>query len=318
VIAKQLVRYASILTTALLAVMLLGVAGTLAKTPAWSMTVVPIPTQVGPGSYAAFQVTIANNGSSNIAKLFLTDSSGATPFSVSPSTGCNTSGQLNCSLGALNSHRSVTRTIVYKTNAAASSFDITFEANTSGVSFSDHNTSHGDTLRGSASTPENGSGDFAGGYVVDNSNFSTGGGDNQQTTVNPPSTGIGVTITETGGSSNPCGAGTPIGQLSTINVGNGAAFSPFLMTLTVKTTSLPAELQLGQVKLCHQYDNGSHADLPKCAADAAQATPCFWPKWGGAHHPDREEHPGEVDADDWTLLILDVWDVQNGSLRGHF
>lgn len=315
--ANRLARFASILTTALLAGLLLGVGTVSAKTPAWSMSIVRIPTAVAPGAYAAYRVTITNGGSSNIAKLFLTDTSGQAPFSVSPSTGCTASGPLSCSLGALHSGASVTRVIVYKTNPAASSFTDTFEANTSGATASDGGTSHGDTLRSTVSTPENGSANFAGGYVVDSSSFSTGSGDSQSTTVTPPTMGIGVTISETGGGTSQCGSGTPIGQLSTINVGDGGTFSPFLMKLTIKASSLPDELELIQVKLCHQYDNGSHVFLLRCAADRAQASPCFYPRWGGAHHPDREKH-GEQDADDWDLLILDVWDVNNGSLRGQF
>jgi hypothetical protein len=316
VIAKRLARLASMLVAAMLSVLLLGVGATAAKTPNWSMTVTTIPTTVSPGAYAAFQITIANGGSSNIAKLFLTSNRSDVPFAVSPSTGC-TAGPLSCSLGALGSGKSVTRTVVYKTSAAASSFDVTFQANTSGATSSDGGTSHGDTLTKSVSMPENGSGNFAGGYAVDSSSFSTGGGDSQQTTVVPPATGIGVTITESGGG-NPCGSGTPIGQLSTINVGNGATFGPFLMTLTIQASSLPDELELGQVKVCHLYDNGNHVYLPPCSLDTAQAAPCFFAKWGGAHHPDREEHRDQQDADDWGLLILDVFDVQNGGLHSAY
>ena len=126
-----------------------------------------IPTTVSPGSYAAFRVTITNAGKSNIAKIYLTDSRTETPFSVTPSTGCKSTGPLHCSLGALGSGKSVTRVVVYKTPATGTSFPVTFEANTSGVSFSDGGTSHGDALRTDASTAMNGTGNFAGGYVVD-------------------------------------------------------------------------------------------------------------------------------------------------------
>lgn len=307
---------------ALLAALLIGFliapAVSLAKTPGWTMSVTAIPTVVSPGSYAAYRVTITNGGKSNIAKIYLTDSRTETPFSVTPSTGCKASGQLNCSLGSLGSGKSVTRVIVYATPSTGTSFPVTFEANTSGVSFSDGGTSHGDALKTDVSTALNGSGNFAGGYVVDaGASFTTGGGDAQQTTVNAPKTGIGVTITE-GGDGNPCGTNT-IGQFTTLNVDDGNTLPIFLTTMTIPTNTVPDELELSQVKLCHKYDSGAAVLLPRCAADVAptNGVACFWPKFAGPYHPDHEHH-GETDADDWTWLVLDMWDVQNGNLRGGY
>jgi len=316
----RLRQLASVAGSALLALMLLGTGVATATTPGWTMNVTLIPGTVSPGAYAAYRITITNNGKSNISKLFLTDSITDHPYSVISSTGCNATGPLYCSLGALNSGASVTRTVVYKTPSTGTSFPISFDSNTSGSTFSDKGgTSHGDTLFTNVSTVLDGSGNFAGGYVVDPNNpFSTGGGDNQQTTLDPPVGGIGVTISE-GGTSNPCGTTNVIGQFTAINVGDGAVYTaPFETIFTIPTTSLPNELQLSQVKLCHQYDNGTAVQLPRCAADAAptNGVACFWPKFVGPTHPDREEHPGEVDADDFTWLVLDSWDFQNGGYRG--
>lgn len=303
--------------------MIIGPGIATAKTPTWSMAVVRIPTSVSPGAYAAYTVTIKNTGKSNIAKLFLTDTRPEHPYAVSPSTGCAATGQLLCSLGALGPGKSVKRTVVYATPSTGASFNVTFEANTSGVSGSDGGTSHGDTLRKSVSTALNGSADFAGGYIIDpGSDVSTGDGGQQKTTVTPPASGIGVTITESG-SGNPCSVGTPIGQLTTLNVNDGATFSdPFKVVLKIPSAgNLPDELELGAIKLCHEYDNGHALLLPKCAADAAPASggaACFWPKFSGiVAHPDHESH-GEQDADDYNWLILDIWDYQNGGIRGGF
>lgn len=315
---RLLQRSGVALAAALLISILVAPAASLAKPPGWTMAITAIPTTVSPGAYAAYRVTITNAGKSNIAKISLTASRPEAPFSVTPSTGCKASGQLDCALGALGSGKSVTRVIVYKTPSTGTTFPVTFEANTSGVSFSDGGTSHGDALKKDASTALNGSGDFAGGYVVDaGSSFTTGAGDTQQTTVNAPKTGIGVTITE-GGDGNPCSIAHTIGQFTSLNVDGGNPVPLFLTTMTIPTSGLPDELELGQVKLCHQYDNGSAVLLPSCNSDTAPSNaPCFFAKWGGAYHPDHEQH-GEQDADDWTSLVLDMWDVQNGNARGGY
>jgi hypothetical protein len=314
-------QLASVASAAMLSMLLLGAGVASAQTPAWSMAVKLIPGTVSPGAYAAYRVTITNGGTSNIAKLFLTDSITAHPYSVIGSAGCNATGPLFCSLGALNAGKSVTRTVVYQTPSTGTSFNVTFDANTSGSTFSDKGgTSHGDTLFSAVSTTLDGSANFAGGYVIDPNNpLSTGGGDNQQTTLDPPVGGIGVTISE-GGTGNPCGFANTIGQFTAINVGDGATFTtPFETIFTIPTTSLNPELALSQVKLCHQYDNGTAIQLSICAADASPGvggTPCFYPKWGGPQHQDAEEVVGSHDADDWTWLVLDAWDFQNGGYRG--
>lgn len=319
----RLLRRSGVALLAVLFISLLVVpAVSLAKTPGWTMAVTSIPTTVSPGAFAAFRVTITNSGKSNVAKIYLTDSRPETPFSVTPSTGCKATGQLNCALGALGSGKSVTRVVVYKTPATGTSFAFTFEANTSGVSFSDGGTSHGDALKKDASTAMDGTGNFAGGYVIDaGSSFTTGSGDTQQTTVNAPKTGIGVTISEgVTGNGNPCSTGHTIGQLTNLNVDDGNVLPFFLTTITIPTSSIPnEELELSQVKLCHQYDGGAAVLLPQCAADVAPTSgpACFYPKFGGQYHPDHEFH-GESDADDWSLLILDMWDTQNGGLRGGY
>lgn len=330
--------------TALLAALLLGAlvvpATSLANTPGWAMTVSSTPDDptcgagitfcatVNPSAYMKFVVTVTNKptSKSTISKLFLTSTYTATPYSVTPTTGCNATGELLCSLGALKPGQSATRTIIYQMPSGGSALDFNFEANTAGVSGSDGGTSHGDTLRKSGHIVLDGSADYVGGYLLTGDDLTTGGVGGQSTTLTPPVSGIGVTIREVSGSANPCNTGTPIGQLVQLNVADGTVFTtPFKTVLTIAASGLPDELTLSQVKLCHYYDSGSKngqaVELPLCAADAAPSNnvPCFWAKWGGPSVTEHESH--EVaggDADDWTSLVIDVWDVQNGSMRGGF
>jgi hypothetical protein len=326
---------------ALLASLLLGAllvpAASLANTPGWQMSVVATPADapcgagidfcgtVNPSAYVRFVVTVTNAGKSTISKAFLTDTIAGAPLSVTPSTGCNSTGQLLCSLGALKPGTHATRTIIQQMPTGIS-LDFRFEVNTAGVSGSDGGTSHGDTLKENGHFVLDNGADFVGGYILTNGDLSTGGAGGQSTTLTPPSGGIGVTIREVNNSVNPCNNGTAIGQLVELNVADGTIFAtPFKTVLNIASGGLPPELALSQVKLCHLYDsgpkNGTAEALPLCASDAAPTTvpACFWPKWGGPAVVEHESH--EVaggDADDWTSLIIDVWDVQNGNIRGGF
>lgn len=324
---NKLVQFGSVVTAALLGVMLLGVGGTTAATPGWSAAASSIPGTVSPGSYALYRVTVTNGGSSNISQLFLTSDQAAVPFSATPSAGsCTANVALSCSLGALASGATDTILVVYKTPSNRSSLDIDFQFNTSGSTGSDQKhhkpTSHGDTLHDPVSTALDGSANFAGGYVVfGGTSFSTATGDIQQTTVNSPTTGIPVTITEsTGTGTSECGSGSPIGQLVTLNVADGADTNgEFLTTLTIKTSAIDDEAVLSDVSFCHRYgDDAVGTLLTRCETDSAPASgACFFPKWSGTvteHGP--EAHNDADDADNHLFLVIDVWDVQNGSLRG--
>ncbi|HEX5239931.1 MAG TPA: hypothetical protein VFW20_02935 [Candidatus Limnocylindrales bacterium] len=326
---QRIFRLGTVGASAMLALMLLGVGGATASTPLWTSTASSVPGSVSPGNYAFYHVTVTNNGTSNISQLFLADNVSFAAFSASPSAGsCVLSPVLSCTLGALNAGKSDTIDVVYKTPASGTSFDIDFQFNTSGSTFSDQKhgkkpTSHGDNLDTPVSTVLDSSVDFAGGYVVfGGTSFSTATGDVQTTTVNAPGTGIPVTVTETSGGSSQCGSGTPAGQLVTLNVNGGAKFSSdFLTTITIEASSLPDELELADVSLCHQYDDGTSALLPVCPTDAAPAgqSACFYPKWSGTRaEPKHPKESADNDADDHLFLVLDVFDFQNGGVRGQY
>jgi hypothetical protein len=307
--------------------MLLGVGGATAATPGWVSTASSVPGSVTPGNYALYIVNISNTGTSNISQLYLTSSVTGAAFSASPSAGtCQISPTLFCNLGALNSGKSDTIQVVYQTPASGTSYAIDFQFNSNGATFSDKKkTSHGDTLDTPITTTLDGTADFAGGYVVfGGTTFSTATGNVQSTTVHAPTTGIPVTVQESaGGTTSQCGgAATPVGQLVTLNVNGGATFaSDFLTTLTIQTSSLPSELVLSQVSLCHKYDSGVATLLPACATDAAPAdnSACFFAKWSGTSSAHDKDKNGDADdADDHLALVIDVFDNQNGGVRGQF
>ena len=72
---------AVISTVAVATVMTTGIVA--AAPPNWVMTVTPLPASVTPGAAAGFEVTITNNGPSNVAALYLNDNIGATPVYLS-------------------------------------------------------------------------------------------------------------------------------------------------------------------------------------------------------------------------------------------
>ena len=323
--SSNLVRQAvGVSASALLALSIIGPAAVSASTPVWDMTVTAVPPKVSPGAVAAYDVTVFNNGKSNISKLFLTDDlKGITPaFASAPCTksALPGAGTLNCSLGALNAHSSRTVRIAYATSGSGS-FAVNFEATTSGVVYS-NSTSHGDILgpKTGTTTLSTDPG-FAGGFVLYTSPISTTGG-TQQTTINPPTSNIGVTIDQSA-ADNQCATGTVIGQLASTSVAGGTIFAtPFLTTLTIDASGLPDEFQATQFFVCHKYDGASLGTLMTLCPSAPPITgpgiACYWPTFVGQIGDDDTIFNLALDADDFTTLLIDVWDFQNGGLRGAY
>ena len=321
-IRRSTFRVTTAAFVAMFALMLLGAGGVAAVPPAWSISATPIPDTVSPGSPAAFSVTISNTGKLPIPALFLTDSRSETPLSVTPSKGCKATGPLLCSLGLLGKGKSVTVVVVYPTPVSAASFDVTFTATRINpfpwLRWWLHRGAFAH-IDASASTTLNSDPNFVGVYVVDK-NVPITTASQQQTTVYPPANGIGVTIKE-GGSDSCANLANPIGEQVTLNVGGGTHFaSVFKTSLTIQAATLPDELQLGDVKLCHQYDGQTTGTLlPQCASATGPASgeaACFWPSWGEETHRDGESSASEHDADDYDQLFIDVFDYENGAIRG--
>jgi Domain of unknown function DUF11 len=328
----------------MLIAMLLAPTATLASTPGWQMTVTTNPAassstdsshvtvQVSKGNYFQASVTIKNSGKSNIAKLYLEDDGALGLYSATASRGtCRTTSPLYCDLGALSKGASVTVSVVYSTPADGSVTGTMIFANTSGVSYSDGGSSHGDALMGGITVGYAGTG-AAGGYVIDaNQPIGTSGG-NQQTTILPPTNNIGVTIQQQGATGNTACGTSGFGDLAVTNVGGGATFSPFKTTLTYSTSLMNGETELSQVSVCHTYDAG-HTPAFRSITQACNSStaptnaPCINARFEGQTGND-DRHlvriswwqwvwvQGPLDADDFTTLIIDVWDTTNGGLRG--
>jgi len=241
-----------------------------ASPPRWAMKVVDLPSLVANGSGAGYQVTITNNGPSNISTLFLVTKIQDSPSFLTTSQGsCSApgSGPLLCNFGALRAGESLTVVAGYATPATGSSFDPVFEANTNGVSFTDPKRSHGDVLVDPDATPTalTKSTDFAGGFALNRNDVKTGdnvGKNNvQATTVTPPAVGV-ITTAQDGLSANAftCTGCTKtlFGEWSRVTVGQGQTFGDlFPVSLLVYGKELPKGATKDTIDLVHVLDNGS-------------------------------------------------------------
>ena len=273
-------RAMPIAAAALLVLSVLGTGAVSAAQANWSMTVDLLPSTVTPGAAAGYKVTITNAGPSNISQLFLVDSSSATPVyisqpalfddsttpptSIGPAPACNATGPLYCPLGALNADTSVTVTVAYTTPSSGSSFSLTFEANTSGSTFSDKGgNSHGDTLKTSVSTALSSDKNFAGAFALTTGTIGDatklGPKNIQSTSVTPPTANIPVTVTD--GSSvtftcTGCNA-NQFGEWSAVNVDNGGSFALFPVTLTILGNAVPNNATTANIFVYHVLDDGT-------------------------------------------------------------
>jgi len=286
VFRKRLAWFVSIVTTAMLAVMLLSVGTSEAKTPAgWGLTVQGVVTSIGPGSTQGYTVTISNVGPSSISKLYLTttDTSQARATAISPAfsslTGCDTGVDQGCALGAFPVGRTVTLTLAYAAAAGDSPFTVKFEINTTGFVLGT-NKSHGDSLPRSFTTTIDGSADFAGGFSIPNGNtFKTGnpsGANNQSTSVTGPDL-LAITVTEGGGSpdaTDPCLTSTCIGQWDRVTVGDGHQ-GPVMLVLNI--TGVPHSVQASDINLYHSGEANNGIISARCTPSTGQPTniPCI-------------------------------------------
>jgi hypothetical protein len=363
---KLIRRSVSVAASAVLLFTLLAPSAVLANTPSWVMSfssAIPVASNVTPssgttpasetvavtpGSFFQTTVVITNNGKSNISKLYLEDNSGAgsAPPPITSSVlkdahtdqgSCTTSDPLFCNFGSLAKNQAVHVTLVYQTPSDSSDPNATvwLYANTSGVSYTDGGSSHGDVLAGSVIVSPVSTPGAAAGYAFDLSAISTSGG-NQQTTINPPTTGIGLAIQQTEFSgTTPCGT-TAFGQDVATNVGNGGTFSAFKTTLTYDTSLLNPETELSNISVCHTYDRpltNPAKITTACSFDSSGAptnAPCINARFEGPTGSTSDDYPTLVctswfnchwvpaaqDADDFMTLVIDVWDTQNGHSLG--
>ena len=264
--SHRLRRIATVVSTALLALMLIGPGAVLAAPPGWLFeNMANLPVTVSPGADAGYTFRIRNGGKSNIAQLYLTDSVVASPtYLLSSRSGCQTSPVLKCAFGALNAGDSIDITVAYATPSSGTAFPVTFQLNTTGATFSDKGgNSHGDTLDLARSTALDGSKNFAGGFVRTTSAISTDASlskkNPQSSNVTPPVIDIPVTIedgitTFPGSGTTPCGtiaAPHCIGDWAKLNV-NDAKTGPVKVILLLYGPSVPNGATVDNITLWHE------------------------------------------------------------------
>jgi hypothetical protein len=280
-----------------------GPAIAVAAEPAWTMDVTELPSQVTPGADAGYAVTITNNGTSNIAKVFLANTSfpgedtGLPPFpnptpnpvyvSSNKCEPVSATQPLDCSLGALRAGKSVTVVVGYSTaGVTGDTFRVVFEANTTGATDADGGTSHGDFLRFSGvTTLSTEGGNFAGRFqhsgTAPVANAALSAGNNQQTLINPPSGVFGVTA-EDGTACDPTELAACFGETSEIHIGEGGPFNTFKVVVTIDASLVTQGHSANNVVALHVFPfpvNGEPSELidNKCRIRNGEPTvvPCI-------------------------------------------
>jgi uncharacterized protein DUF11 len=276
--------------------------------PNWVMTVTPLPASVTPGAAAGFEVTVTNNGPSQISALYLNSNlPTVTPVylrSVDRPGACGESGTvppsgpLFCSFGALIDDQSVTIVVAYDTTGSSASFPITFQANTTGATQQDgiKGKSHGDTLTKTVSTALSTNKNFAGFFNLSGSgaiqNDANINGNNKQSTgVGNLPAGIEATVLDGPGATGTCVSGGGIncnalfGEWSEVNVNGGDPLPGggyFTITIKFKTGT--------PTSFVHSYTAFDVDGVPYTAVEqvgqcpgnttpVAAAIPCF--TWNG-------------------------------------
>ncbi|HEY4227053.1 MAG TPA: hypothetical protein VGM49_01855 [Candidatus Limnocylindrales bacterium] len=319
-IRKRLGRFATIFTAATFALMLVGVGTTFASPPGWEfITPQNLSVQVGPGRQAGWSFTVKNGGTSNISKLYLTDSLAQPALYVQDDRDvCVASPVLFCSFGALAAGASIDVLVVH-TAPGSGSFPVTFQLNTSGSTFSDSkNRSHGDTLNlafdgktgNPAVTVVNTSSEFDGGY-----NITAGGTYSTGTTVtkqNPQSSSVvapinlsAVTIQDSAsysGTGDPCATFgiSCIGQWTKLSAPTSTG-TPIKVNLVIFSKGIPGSVGPSDIVVYHDGD-GIIGDVPseRCAsATDSGSAPCIYVTKNGNFQ-------------------VTIWLLHNGSIRGGF
>ena len=327
-IRKRLGRIATVLTTAMVATMLVGVGSASAANPSWAVSFDRLPNVVAPGNDTGWFVTVTNNGPSNINDLNISitsEETGDLPSYISDlilSSGgtesCSTAtGALVCNVGTLVDDGTVTFTVAFPVPLGdTGSFDLNIglRAGTGDTETDGPGKSRGDKVTFTNSTPISQSSNFDGGFSADEfiyqTNQALGRRNLQASTVENVGANIGVTIEDGITNGVDCATAasrTCIGEWTALNVDDGDSFgTAFKVTLLISGSTVPGNLSASSIVLVHQLDGGSVevlGDSPdeRCASenDSASAECVFVTKVGSNYK-------------------LVAWLFQNGNLRGGF
>lgn len=327
-IRKRLGRSATILSTAIMASMLVGVGSASAANPTWSVSFDRLPNTVAPGNDAGWFVTVTNDGPSNINDLNISITSEETgdlpsyfvgmDLSSGGTESCSTAtGALVCNVGTLVDDGTVTFIVAFSVPAGETgTFDLNIglRAGTGDTETDGPGKSRGDKVTFTNSTPISQSSNFDGGFSVDDftyqTNQSIGRRNVQASTVENVGGNIGVTVEDGITNGVDCAtvaSRTCIGEWTALNVGDGSNFgTPFKVTLLISGSAVPGNPSASSIVLVHELDGGSVevlGDSPdeRCASegDSASAECIFVTKVGNNYK-------------------LVAWLFQNGNLRGGF
>lgn len=326
----RLVAIASLAAT----VLLTGLApAALAKPPSWSITSAQlVPGGVTAGTDQGFQVTIRNQGPSNISKLYLVaakDTKGnqlpdaATYLASSrKASDCVQQGAQLCDFGAVKAGQTIVVTVAYKVPFSTGDGTIVFELTTTGL-VRGKNNSHGDAAH-SAQTVRllpAGSGDEAGAWITaqafDVANGQqVGAGNPQATRAAGKGSLIPVSVRDGKDVQFTCPASVctrqQFGEWSSVNVAGGATFDkPFEVRITVAKQALPKYLKTSRIVVYHVLDDGTVETIGQCGCGSAKSGPA-----GKSGKGSGECVSVSTDAKGNLVLKLTVF--RNGGYKGAF
>ena len=304
-------RFVSLLSVGLLAAIAIGVGPATAATPGWKfINPQKLPDTVSQNAVAGYSFTILNDGSSNISKLFLTDSYvGKTAFFWnSRGTVCQTDPDLRCDFGALVPGDTIDVKVAYRVGTG--DFSTTFRLDSSGDP-PGKNRSHGDTLPLPLTTDVVNDADFAGTFTMDTATISDnqvlGRNNKQATSIDPPEAFIPVTIADdidpddVACTVDECA--TAFAEWSQLSVAGGKSYEPalFKVTLFIWGGAVPGGASPDEIVVLHTTDLGT-TDVISEACSPSTGTPtngeCLTVTKVGSNYK------------------IVVWLFQNGFIRG--
>ena len=278
--SQRIGRLGLIVSAALLGVAM-GVGPAAAANPNWDIVITPRPAAVGAGKDAGFDVSVINNGPSNINALRVivtpTDTPSAMWTYLSPLTYtlggpavCGTTTPLTCELGTLVGGASVSFTVAYLVPATlGGNFDLNVAIRAGTGDPDGKNNSRGDKYEETNFAQIRG-GDFDAGFSVGADVYQTnptlGTKNIQATTLERAPQLVPVTIEDGIATLAACDnvADSPdctglFGEWSRLNVNNGNGGvdfgQPFKVTLMVRGG--PGGGSAGDIAIIHVLDNGT-------------------------------------------------------------
>lgn len=321
-IRKRIGRFATIFTAGIMALMLVGAGTAVAAPPGWEYRDAEnLSVLVGDGRQAGWSFRIYNGGSSNISKLYLTDSlAQEAVFVRDDRNACVKAPVLYCDFGALAAGASINVLVVHTAPSTAGGFPINFQLNGSGATYSDGDKgrSHGDTKNlsfdGKAGNPPvtmvSTNSEFDGGFAVEAGvEYSTG---STVTKQNPQSSSVAAPISLSAttiqdlsgyGTGDPCGTNgfDCIGQWTRVNAPT-AGGAKIKVTLLIRGQGLPGNVGPEDIVVYHDSDGiiGNVATERCASATDSASAPCVF----------------VTEVGDNFLVV--VWLTHNGNLRGGF